>query len=102
MGNNNEMKTGGFNYMKMLILFGMIPLLIAIIVETIVSATRTTSSMEDAIFQKLESTNKAINQYLNDVIANAGYEIYLAEDADHNFVDSFTASSSVIPVRLPT
>jgi methyl-accepting chemotaxis protein len=100
MGNNNEMKTGGFNYMKMLILFGMIPLLIAIVVETIVSATRTTSSMEDAIFQKLESTNKAINQYLNDVIANAGYEIYLAEDADHNFVDSFTASDIGVTIFI--
>jgi len=100
MGNNNEMKTGGFNYMKMLILFGMIPLLIAIVVETIVSATRTTSSMEDAIFQKLESTNKAINQYLNDVIANAGYEIYLAEDADHTFVDSFTASDIGVTIFI--
>ena len=94
MANNVKstgMKKGGFDYMKMLILFGMIPIITAILIETFVSAQRTKSSMEDAVYERLNATNMAFNHYVEDVIANAGEGIFLTEDADHTFVDSYNS-----------
>jgi len=86
-----SMKKGGFDYMKMLMLFGMIPIFVAILVETVVSASRTKSSMEESVYDRLNTTNMAFNHYVEDVIANAGEGIFLTEDADHDFVDSYTS-----------
>ena len=94
MANNVKstgMKKGGFDYMKMLILFGMIPIITAILIETFVSASRTKASMEEAVYERLNATNMAFNHYVEDVIANAGEGIFLTEDADHTFVDSYTS-----------
>ena len=94
MANNVKstgMKKGGFDFLKMLMLFGMVPIITAILIETFVSASRTKQSMEESVYDRLNATNMAFNHYVEDVIANAGEGIFLTEDADHTFVDSYTS-----------
>lgn len=86
-------KKGGFDFLKMLMLFGMIPIITAILIETFVSASRTKASMEESVYDRLNATNMAFNHYVEDVIANAGEDIFLSEDADHTFVDSYTSEN---------
>ena len=96
MANNvktNGMKRGGFDYLKMLMLFGMVPIITAILVETFVSAAKTKATMEESVYDRLNATNMAFNHYVEDVIANAGEGIFLTEDADHTFVDSYTSEN---------
>lgn len=96
MANNvrsTGMKKGGFDFLKMLMLFGMIPIITAILIETFVSASRTKASMEESVYDRLNATNMAFNHYVEDVIANAGEDIFLSEDADHTFVDSYTSEN---------
>ena len=92
-GNSNGMKKGGFDFLKMLMLFGMVPIITAILIETFVSASRTKHSMEESVYDRLNATNMAFNHYVEDVIANAGEGIFLTEDADHTFVDSYTSEN---------
>ena len=96
MANNVKstgMKKGGFDFLKMLMLFGMVPIITAILIETFVSASRTKQSMEESVYDRLNATNMAFNHYVEDVIANAGEGIFLTEDADHTFVDSYTSEN---------
>ena len=96
MANNvrsTGMKKGGFDFLKMLMLFGMIPIITAILIETFVSAAKTKASMEESVYDRLNATNMAFNHYVEDVIANAGEDIFLSEDADHTFVDSYTSEN---------
>ena len=96
MANNVKttgLKRGGLDFLKMLMLFGMVPIITAILVETFVSASRTKHSMEESVYDRLNATNMAFNHYVEDVIANAGEDIFLTEDADHTFVDSYTSEN---------
>lgn len=49
--------------------------------------------MEESVYDRLNATNMAFNHYVEDVIANAGEDIFLTEDADHTFVDSYTSEN---------
>ena len=84
-----EMKKGGFTMMKMLILFGMIPLVFTSILLVIVAGTKMKSEIEEDIVVKLSASNKQFNQYVTDWYAEEGEEAFTKEDKEYTYVDNF-------------
>ena len=82
-------KTGGFNYMLMLMLFGLIPVVTAAVVITAISMSKTTSSTESDITRTLEIANMEFQEYAEMLVREEGDDVFLREDADHTYVDSF-------------
>ena len=82
-------KTGGFNYLIMLLLFGLVPVVTALVVETVVSMNKVTSSTENDIVMMLEVANLQFQEYAESMIMEEGEDVFLREDADHAYVDSF-------------
>ena len=83
------MKKGGFTMMKMLILFGMIPLVVTSILLTIVAANKMKSEVKEATSTKLISANKQFNQYVADWYNEEGEEAFTKEDKEYTYVDAF-------------
>lgn len=84
-----EMKKGGFTMMKMLILFGMIPLVVTSILLAFVAADKIEDEVEEATATKLTAANKQFNQYVTDWYAEEGEEAFTKEDKEYEYVDSF-------------
>ena len=83
------MKQGGFTMMKMLILFGMIPLVVTTILLVIIAGNKIKSEIEDDTVTKLAASNKQFNQYVEDLYAEEGEEAFTKEDKEYDYVDNF-------------
>ena len=83
------MKTGGFTMMKMLILFGMTPLIVTSVLLTIVAGSKMKSEIESDIVEKLEASNKQFNQYVADWYMEEGEEAFTKEDKEYTYIDNF-------------
>ena len=83
------MKQGGFTMMKMLILFGMIPLVVTSILLVIIAGNKIKSEIEDDTVTKLAASNKQFNQYVEDWYAEEGEEAFTKEDKEYGYVDNF-------------
>jgi methyl-accepting chemotaxis protein len=91
MGDSNTQgaKRGGFTMMKMLILFGMIPLVVTSILLVIIAGSKIRGSVSDDTVGKLAVANKSFNAYVTDWYAEEGEEAFTGENKDYSFVDSF-------------
>ena len=91
MNEQPQVKTGGFNMMKMLILFGMIPLVTIGVALIIIASSTVKREVQSSIREKLETANKAFNQYTSDWVKEGGEEEWLGDpaDKDYAYVDSF-------------
>ena len=83
------MKQGGFTMMKMLILFGMVPLVVTSILLVIIAGNKIKSEIEDDTVTKLAASNKQFNQYVTDWYAEEGEEAFTKEDKEYTYVDNF-------------
>lgn len=84
-----EMKQGGFTMMKMLILFGMIPLVVTSILLVVIAGSKMSSEIEDNTVVKLEASNKQFNQYVADWYNEEGEEAFTKEDKEYSYVDNY-------------
>ncbi|MCR5702628.1 MAG: cache domain-containing protein [Lachnospiraceae bacterium] len=91
MGESNTQgaKRGGFTMMKMLILFGMIPLVVTSILLVIIAGSKIRGSVSEDTVGKLAVANKSFNAYVTDWYAEEGEEAFTGENKDYSFVDSF-------------
>ena len=91
MNEQPQVKTGGFNMMKMLILFGMIPLVTIGVALIVIGSSTVKREVQSSIREKLETANKAFNQYTSDWVKEGGEEEWLGDsaDKDYTYVDSF-------------
>jgi|GEM_PF-2329920 methyl-accepting chemotaxis protein len=87
--NTQGAKRGGFTMMKMLILFGMIPLVVTSILLVIIAGSKIRGSVSEDTVGKLAVANKSFNAYVTDWYAEEGEEAFTGENKDYSFVDSF-------------
>lgn len=87
--NTQGAKRGGFTMMKMLILFGMIPLVVTSILLVIIAGSKIRGSVSEDTVGKLAVANKSFNSYVTDWYAEEGEEAFTGENKDYSFVDSF-------------
>ena len=84
-----EMKRGGFTMMKMLILFGMIPLVVTSIILMIAASNKMKDEIEEATGSKLAAANKQFNLYVSNWYNEEGEEAFTKEDKEYTYVDDF-------------
>lgn len=77
-------KAKGFNLNNMLLLFSMVPLIVAIIVLSIISITSTTKNMEEQTKATLWTASNGLKQYYEDELHATGDVAYATA-----YVDSF-------------
>ncbi len=85
-----KFKRGGLTMMKMLILFGMIPVLITGIFLVVIAGTRINGAVEKSTINKLKVANEMFNDYVKSLYSDEGEEAFTtAEAKDYTFVDGF-------------
>lgn len=86
-------KTKGFNFNNMLLLFSMLPLVVAIVVLSIISVTTTTSNLEEQTKEALWVAANGLREYYQADVANQGDVAYETE-----YVDSFQSEEIELTV----
>lgn len=86
-------KTKGFNFNNMLLLFSMLPLVVAIVVLSIISVTTTTSNLEEQTKEALWVAANGLREYYQADVANQGDVVYETE-----YVDSFQSEEIELTV----
>ena len=87
--NHPEPIRGGFTMLKMLILFGMVPLIVTSILLMIIATLNMKNEIEEATANKLTAANKQFNQYITDMYNTMGEEVFTGDDKDYSYVDNF-------------
>ena len=99
MASTNQNKSGGFNYMKMLMLFGMIPIVIFAVVVLLVVTSKVRNEVQSNIVEKLEVANTMFNEWaVTEINEEGGVEVFTKEGADHTYVDSLTGKGLQLTV----
>ena len=75
---DNSMKSGEFTMMKMLLIFGLLPLLVTSVLLVSVGYGRIKKEVTDAVIDKIAASNKQFNQYCYDWYNDEGEEVFLA------------------------
>ncbi|MBR4514584.1 MAG: cache domain-containing protein [Lachnospiraceae bacterium] len=83
-------KKGGFTMLKMLMLFGIIPLVTAGIILVITSVITIRSEVKRGIREKLEIANRSFNQYTYDWYQEEGEEAFTGDTKEYTYVDSYS------------
>lgn len=83
-----EMKYGGITMMKILILFGLLPLIVTSILLVAVGSKKISSEVKGAIASKLTASNIQFNRYCTDWYNDEGEEGFVGENKDYLYIDS--------------
>ena len=83
------MKRGGFTMLKMLILFGLIPLIVTATLLMIAAGTTIKNEVEEMTVNKIQAANKQLNMYVTDWYNAEGEEAFTKEDKEYDYVDNF-------------
>ncbi len=86
---DNSMKSGGFTMMKMLLIFGLLPLLVTSVLLVSVGSNRIKKEVTDAVIDKIAASNRQFNQYCYDWYNDEGEEGFFGENKDYAYVDAF-------------
>ena len=88
VGNITKRK-GGFTMLKMLLLFGLIPLVTAGVTLVIFGVFTIGNEVKDGIREKLETANRSFNQYTHDWYVDEGEEAFTGDVKEYDYVDSY-------------
>ncbi len=84
-----ETKNSGIKILHMLMLFGMVPLVTAIILLSVFATFAVSDEMETEIREKLALANKEFNEYVSDWYKEEGEEAFTKENKEYTYVDAY-------------
>ncbi|MCR5655364.1 MAG: cache domain-containing protein [Lachnospiraceae bacterium] len=79
----------GLDMLKMLLMFGLIPLIVVTGALAIFASVKMRNEMQDEVAAKLSVANKEFNEYVGTMYLQKGEEYFTAEGKDYTYVDSF-------------
>ena len=90
----------GFDMLKMLMLFVLIPIVVCALLLNIISCNLISAKLDEQFQEQLLIIDEQFNTYCNDLYEAVGESFFTNSDKDYSYVDSFTDQGVVLTVFI--